>query len=47
MGSQKVLVAGTGISGIAAGKLFFGKGGGGGVFDGNEKMGVEGMKKKV
>ena len=43
--SQKVLVAGTGISGIAAAKLLLSKGGEVVLYDGNEKLDVEKLKK--
>lgn len=43
--SQKVLVAGTGISGIAAAKLLLAKGGEVVLYDGNEKLDVEKIKK--
>ena len=46
MGSQKVLVAGTGISGIAAAKLLLAKGGEVVLYDGNEKLDVKGLKKQ-
>ena len=39
--SQKVLVAGTGISGIAAAKLLLSKGGEVVLYDGNEKLDPE------
>ena len=44
--SQKVLVAGTGISGIAAAKLLLSKGGEVVLYDGNEKLDQEELKKK-
>ena len=44
--SQKVLVAGTGISGIAAAKLLLSKGGEVVLYDGNEKLDPEELKKK-
>ena len=44
--SQKVLVAGTGISGIAAAKLLLSKGGEVVLYDGNEKLDPEEQKKK-
>lgn len=43
--SQKVLVAGTGISGIAAAKLLLAKGGEVVLYDGNEKLDAEKIKK--
>lgn len=43
--SQKVLVAGTGISGIAAAKLLLEKGGEVVLYDGNEKLDEEKIKK--
>lgn len=43
--SQKVLVAGTGISGIAAAKLLLSKGGEVVLYDGNEKLDAEKLKK--
>lgn len=46
MSSQKVLVAGTGISGIAAAKLLLAKGGEVVLYDGNEKLDVNGLKKR-
>lgn len=42
---QKVLVAGTGISGIAAAKLLLAKGGEVVLYDGNDKLSVERIKK--
>ena len=42
--SQKVLVAGTGISGIAAAKLLLSKGGEVVLYDGNEKLDPEELK---
>ena len=44
--SQKVLVAGTGISGIAAAKLVLAQGGEVVLYDGNEKLSAEDLKKK-
>ena len=44
--SQKVLVAGTGISGIAAAKLLLAQGGEVVLYDGNDKLSVEGLKEK-
>ncbi|MBQ5915431.1 MAG: UDP-N-acetylmuramoyl-L-alanine--D-glutamate ligase, partial [Lachnospiraceae bacterium] len=44
--SQKVLVAGTGISGIAAAKLLLAQGGEVVLYDGNEKLSAEGLKAK-
>lgn len=44
--SQKVLVAGTGITGIAAAKLLLSKGGEVVLYDGNEKLDPEELKKK-
>lgn len=43
--SQKVLVAGTGISGIAAAKLLLARGGEVVLYDGNEKLDAEKIKK--
>lgn len=43
--SQKVLVAGTGISGIAAARLLLAKGGEVVLYDGNEKLEEEKLKK--
>ena len=43
--SQKVLVAGTGISGIAAAKLLLAKGGEVVLYDGNDKLDPEKIKK--
>jgi len=43
--SQKVLVAGSGISGIAAAKLLLAKGGEVVLYDGNEKLDAEKIKK--
>ncbi len=43
--SQKVLVAGTGISGIAAAKLLLAQGGEVVLYDGNEKLSAEELKK--
>ena len=43
--SQKVLVAGTGISGIAAAKLLLAKGGEVVLYDGNDKLNAEKIKK--
>ncbi len=43
--SQKVLVAGTGISGIAAAKLLLAKGGEVVLYDGNENLDEEKLKK--
>ena len=45
--SQKVLVAGTGISGIAAAKLLLSKGGEVVLYDGNEKSGSRGAEKEI
>lgn len=39
--SQKVLVAGSGISGIAAAKLLLAKGGEVLLYDGNDKLDAE------
>ncbi len=44
--SQKVLVAGTGISGIAAAKLLLAQGGEVVLYDGNEKLSEEKLKEK-
>ena len=44
--SQKVLVAGTGISGIAAAKLLLAQGGEVVLYDGNEKLSVDDLKAK-
>ncbi|MEF9954790.1 MAG: UDP-N-acetylmuramoyl-L-alanine--D-glutamate ligase [Clostridium sp.] len=44
--SQKVLVAGTGISGIAAAKLLLSKGGEVVLYDGNDKLDEKKIKKK-
>lgn len=44
--SQKVLVAGTGISGIAAAKLLLAKGGEVVLYDGNDKLDAEKIKGK-
>ena len=44
--SQKVLVAGTGISGIAAAKLLLAQGGEVVLYDGNEKLSAEDLKAK-
>lgn len=44
--SQKVLVAGTGKSGIAAAKLLLAKGGEVVLYDGNEKLDAEAVKKQ-
>ena len=44
--SQRVLVAGTGISGIAAAKLLLAQGGEVVLYDGNEKLSEEELKKK-
>ena len=44
--SQKVLVAGTGISGISAAKLLLAQGGGVVLYDGNEKLSEEKLKAK-
>lgn len=44
--SQKVLVAGTGISGIAAAKLLLAQGGEVVLYDGNETLSVEELKGK-
>ena len=38
MGSQKVIVAGTGVSGIAAAKLLLALGGKVLLYDGNDKL---------
>ncbi|MDO5417459.1 MAG: Mur ligase family protein [Lachnospiraceae bacterium] len=46
MSSQKVLVAGTGISGIAAAKLLLAMGGEVVLYDGNEKLDEEALKAK-
>lgn len=46
MSSQKVLVAGTGISGIAAAKLLLDKGGEVVLYDGNDKLDAEALKAK-
>lgn len=46
MSSQKVLVAGTGISGIAAAKLLLAKGGEVVLYDGNEKLDANGLKRR-
>ena len=43
--SQKVLVAGSGISGIAAAKLLLAKGGEVVLYDGNDKLDAEKIKK--
>ena len=43
--SQKVLVAGTGISGISAAKLLLAQGGEVVLYDGNEKLSAEELKK--
>ena len=43
--SQKVLVAGTGISGIAAAKLLLAQGGEVVLYDGNEQLSAEDLKK--
>lgn len=43
--SQKVLVAGTGMSGIAAAKLLLAKGGEVVLYDGNDKLDAEKIKK--
>ncbi|MFQ9209231.1 MAG: hypothetical protein ACLR3S_08910 [Clostridium fessum] len=45
--SQKVLVAGTGISGIAAAKLLLSKGGEVVLYDGNEKLDPEELKRNL
>lgn len=45
--SQKVLVAGTGISGIAAAKLILDKGGEVVLYDGNAGLNPEEVKAKV
>lgn len=42
--SQKVLVAGTGISGISAAKLLLAQGGEVVLYDGNEKLSEEKLK---
>ena len=47
MSSQKVLVAGTGISGISAAKLLLDMGGEVVLYDGNEKLKEEELKKKL
>ena len=44
--SQKVLVAGTGISGISAAKLLLAQGGEVVLYDGNEKLSEEKLKAK-
>ena len=44
--SQKVLVAGSGISGIAAAKLLLDMGGEVVLYDGNEKLREEDLRKK-
>lgn len=44
--SQKVLVAGTGISGIAAAKLLLAQGGEVVLYDGNEKLSADDLKGK-
>ncbi|MDO5305764.1 MAG: UDP-N-acetylmuramoyl-L-alanine--D-glutamate ligase, partial [bacterium] len=44
--SQKVLVAGTGISGISAAKLLLAQGGEVVLYDGNDKLSAEELKKK-
>lgn len=44
--SQKVLVAGTGISGIAAAKLLLARGGEVILYDGNDKLSAEDLKAK-
>lgn len=44
--SQKVLVAGTGISGIAAAKLLLAQGGEVVLYDGNEKLSADDLKAK-
>lgn len=44
--SQKVLVAGTGISGIAAAKLLLAQGGEVVLYDGNDKLSADALKKK-
>ena len=44
--SQKVLVAGSGISGIAAAKLLLGMGGEVVLYDGNEKLNEEDLRQK-
>ena len=44
--SQKVLVAGTGISGIAAAKLLLAQGGEVVLYDGNEKLSADELKAK-
>ena len=44
--SQKVLVAGTGISGIAAAKLLLARGGEVVLYDGNEALSIEELKGK-
>ena len=44
--SQKVLVAGTGISGIAAAKLLLAQGGEVVLYDGNDKLSADDLKKK-
>ena len=43
--SQKVLVAGTGISGISAAKLLLAQGGEVVLYDGNDKLSAEELKK--
>lgn len=47
MSSQKVLVAGTGISGISAAKLLLDMGGEVVLYDGNDKLSEEELKKKL
>ena len=44
--SQKVLVAGSGISGIAAAKLLLAQGGEVVLYDGNTGLSAEELKKK-
>lgn len=44
--SQKVLVAGSGISGIAAAKLLLGMGGEVVLYDGNEKLNEADLRQK-
>ena len=45
--SQKVLVAGTGISGISAAKLLLAQGGEVVLYDGNEKLDAETIKENI
>ena len=44
--NKTVMVVGTGISGIAAAKLLLSKGGEVVLYDGNEKLDPEELKKK-